>query len=175
MMAHFPVGKPVKIMGSGKEGLTFLVLHLTLTPEDLADLSTFDERCRVPYIKKFSEGKRYAEKIKSEQTISRTLLPEGIVPRMAIGTVESHGPDAVALHCHPMLEQYFLGLEGNDITVATDGVKTQLGSGELLHIPLGSTHGVEVAEGCRLHYLWIDFFLTRQGQDWLKEHKPFVP
>ena len=169
------MGKPVKIVGSEKAGLTFLVLNLNLTPADLADLSTFDERCRLPYLKKFSEGERYAEKIKSPQTISRTVLPEGIVPRMAIGTVESRGPDAVARHCHPMLEQYFLGLEGNDITVITDGVKTRLGAGELLHIPLGSNHGVEVAEGDRLHYLWIDFFLDRQGQDWLKEHKPFAP
>ena len=51
----------------------------------------------------------------------RTLLPKDIVPRMSIGTVETVGPDRVAPHAHPMLEQLFLGLEGNDIVVRADG------------------------------------------------------
>ncbi len=172
MVAHFPVGVPVKITGLWEEGISFLVLHLSLNSDDQLELLGYDERCRLPYFKKLSDGERYAERIKSPKTISRTLLPPLIVPRMAMGTVKSLGPDAVALHCHPMLEQYFLGLEGNDITVITDGVRTSLKANELMHIPLGSNHGVEVAEGSRLHYLWIDFFLNRQGQDWLKEHKP---
>ncbi len=175
MMTHFPVGKSVEIIGGGIEGIAFLVLHLALRTADLADISSFDERCRQPYLKKLSEGERYGESFKSPQTISRTILPEGIVPRVAIGTVESRGPDTVGLHCHPMLEQYFLGLDGNDITVVTDGVRTRLGAFELLHIPLGSSHGVEVDEGCRLHYMWMDFFLDRHGQDWLKEHRPITP
>jgi len=23
-----------------------------------------------------------------------------------------------------------------------------------------------------MHYVWLDFFATREGQDWLKNHKP---
>jgi hypothetical protein len=71
-----------------------------------------------------------------------------------------------------MLEQYFLGLEHNSIIVIADDARTPLGARELLHIPRGSMHGAEVAEGCLLRYVWIDFFHERAGQEWLKQHTP---
>jgi len=175
MIVHFPFGMPVKISTSGEEDLLFLALYLALSSEDLEDFSGYDERSRIPYLRNFSDCELYSEKIKSPKTLNRTLLPEGIVPRLAIGTVETSGPDVVAIHSHPMLEQWFLGLEGNDITVIADGVRMPLKTHELLHIPLGSRHGVEAAEGCRLNYIWIDIFLNRQGQEWLKEHQPLKP
>jgi quercetin dioxygenase-like cupin family protein len=107
-------------------------------------------------VRKFAECPTYGEAIKSAKTTSRTLLPKDVVPRMSIGTVETIGPDKVAPHAHPMLEQFFLGLEGNDIVVHADGAQTALGANTLLHIPLGSSHGAEVAEGKKLHYVWMD-------------------
>lgn len=174
-IAHFPLGWPVEVMGEGEQGVALLVLHLALTRDDLEDLTAYDERCRHPYLKGFQECETYGEKIKSPKTCSRTLLPHGIVPRMAIGTVETTGPDQVALHCHPMLEQYFLGLEDNDITVIADGKRIPLKADELFHIPLGSNHGAAVEEGCRLNYLWIDFFHDRSGLEWLKNHMLVTP
>jgi quercetin dioxygenase-like cupin family protein len=93
---------------------------------------------------------------------------------MSIGTVETEGPDRVAPHAHPMLEQFFLGLAGNEIVVQADGARTTVGPYELLHIPLGSSHGAEVAAGKKLHYVWMDFFRDREGLKWLETHKPNV-
>ena len=45
------------------------------------------------------------------------------------------------------------------------------GEGVLLHIPLGSRHGVEVHEPNKLHYIWIDLFRDREGMQWIvQEH-----
>jgi hypothetical protein len=42
----------------------------------------------------------------------------------------------------------------------------------VLHIPLGSEHGVWVEQGKLMHYLWIDMFLTKQGTQWIADmHK----
>jgi len=86
--------------------------------------------------------------------------------------VETTGPDAVAAHRHPMLEQLFLGLQDNDITVTADAVTARLTAFDILHIPPGSNHGAQVGAGKKLHYVWMDFFMTKEGQEWLKMHKP---
>jgi hypothetical protein len=91
---------------------------------------------------------------------------------MAIGTVETTGPDSVGAHRHPMLEQLFFGLKDNDITVSADEARANLTAFSILHIPLGSNHGAEVAAGKKLHYVWMDFFMAKEGQEWLKMHKP---
>jgi hypothetical protein len=91
---------------------------------------------------------------------------------VALGTVETTGPDAVAAHRHPMLEQLFLGLQDNDITVTADTASARLGAFDILHIPLGSNHGAQVVEGKKLHYVWMDFFMTKEGQEWLQMHQP---
>jgi len=174
-IARFPVGWSVDVKASGARGLDILVLRLTLTPVDRQDLVAHTDLNRVAYVKTFKECEPYGEAIKSAKTVSRTLLPKDIVPRMAIGTVETTGPDKVAPHRHPMLEQYFLGLEDNDITVVSDDTRTALKANELFHIPSGSNHGAEVADGRKLYYVWMDFFQDRKGLEWLNEHKPLAP
>jgi len=174
-IAHFPRTRTVDFKAEGQGILDFLVLHFALTAEEMSDIAARPESKNETYLKRFKECEPYGEKIKSAKTVSRTLFPRGIVPRLAIGTVQTTGPDQVALHRHPMLEQYFLGLEGNDITVIADDIRTPLGAYELFHIPLGSNHGAEVADGRKLHYIWIDFFKDRKGEEWLKEHKPITP
>ena len=174
-IAHFPVGWSVEVKTSGARGLDILVLRLTLTPADREDLAAHTDLNTVAYVRTFKECEPYGEAIKSAKTVSRTLLPKNIVPRMAIGTVETTGPDKVAPHRHPMLEQYFLGLKDNDITVVSDDTRTLLKANDLFHIPSGSNHGAEVADGRRLYYVWMDFFQDRQGLEWLNEHKPLAP
>jgi hypothetical protein len=71
-----------------------------------------------------------------------------------------------------MLEQLFLGLADNDVTVSADDAQVRFPAFAILHIPLGSNHGVDVAAGKKLRYVWMDFFVTREGQEWLKMHKP---
>lgn len=171
-IAHFPVGRSTEFTASGSDGLDILLLSLTLTPPDREDLAAHKDLNTVVYIKRFKDCEPYSESIKSAKTVSRTLLPKDIVPRMAIGTVETTGPDKVAPHRHPMLEQYFLGLSDNNITVLSDSSRTNLKSNEIFHIPTGSNHGADVEEGSKLYYIWMDFFQDRKGLEWLNVHKP---
>lgn len=158
------------------EVLHFVRFSKQLTPNDQEDLKKFnmDNKYQV-FFRKFSECEPYTEKIKSPNTVSRTVLPADIVPRVSLGTVEAPGPDEVGAHQHPMLEQLFLGLAGNDITVHADDKSAVLKEYSLLHIPLGSSHWAEVAENKKMYYMWMDFFLTKEGQEWLKTHKPVSP
>jgi quercetin dioxygenase-like cupin family protein len=123
------------------------------------------------YFKRYADSPPYTEAFKSPKTTSRTLVPKGIVPRFAAGSVHTTGPDAVGAHSHPMLEQLFVGLEGSRQTVAADGLTHELLPHEVLHIPLGSMHGVTVEAGSTLSYLWLDFFPDAAGMSWLENHK----
>ncbi len=171
-IAHAPNGWPCRFDVPGGQVLHALRLRTQLTAEDKAELKKYHANNAAPHVKKFRECPAYREAIKSPKTVSRTLLPENIVPRMAIGTVETTGPDKVGAHRHPMLEQLFLGLKDNNITVIADGAKANLTPFSILHIPLGSNHGAEVAAGNKLYYVWMDFFAAKEGQEYLKMHQP---
>lgn len=158
------------------KGETLLALRITkqLSVDDKNDLKSalYVGNNAAPYVKTFNECIPYSEAIKSSKTISRTLLPEYFVPRLSIGTVETTGPDQVGRHKHPMLEQLFLGLRENNSVVTADDAKILFPPLSILHIPLGSMHGTQVADGNTLYYVWMDFFTTREGQQWLQNHKP---
>lgn len=155
------------------EELHFLKFTKKLSPQDVEDLYNFPEENKYAlFFTKFTDTEPYTEKIKSPNTVSRTVLPADIVPRVSLGTVEAKGPDEVGAHEHPMLDQLFLGLTDNDITVHADDASTELKAYSLLHIPIGSSHWVTVDENKKMNYMWMDFFLTKEGQEWLKTHKP---
>jgi len=163
----------VRIEVGENDTLHYLQFVKKLSPEDLEDLKTFPEKNKYDiYFTRFSDCESYTEKIKSPNTVSRTVLPADIIPRVSLGTVETKGPDAVGAHEHAMLDQLFLGLTGNDITVHADDVSAHFTEYALLHIPIGSSHWATVEENKIMYYLWMDFFLTREGQEWLKTHKP---
>jgi len=173
-IVHVPLGWTRTLRVADGEALHLVRIWKELTAEDKAELSgaAYQANNAAPYVKKFRETQRYGEAIKSAKTVSRTLLAENHVPRVAIGTVETTGPDRVGAHRHPMLEQFFLGLKSHDVTVIADGRRAPHVEYSLLHIPLGSMHGVEVLEGKKLYYMWMDFFTSKAGQEWLKTHKP---
>ena len=155
------------------EVLHFVQFTKLLSKQDKEDQKYFPEENRYNlYFTRFVDCEPYTEKIKSPNTVSRTVLPADIVPRVSLGTVQVNGPDAVGAHRHPMLDQLFLGLSDNDITVYADGASTALKAHSLLHIPIGSSHWVTVEAHKKMHYLWMDFFLTKAGEEWLKTHKP---
>jgi hypothetical protein len=148
-------------------GSPLQALELTLELAD-PDRKEFEaQAARYPYFIAYSACSTYREKIKSPQTVNRTLLPEYTYPRLCIGSVQTAGPDRVAAHRHPMLEQYFYGLKSNDCVVSADGARAAFGEDVLLHIPLGSEHSVDVAAGRSLHYVWIDWFQSRSGMEWI--------
>ena len=126
-----------------------------------------------PFFVRYSKCEGYTEAIKSPRTISRTIVPPKMIPRFCMGSVEASGPDVVAPHSHPMLEQLFFGLPGNACEVTADGAVARLGDRALLHVPLGSWHGVRVIAGSRMHYIWMDFFRNEEDLAYIQDqHKP---
>ena len=152
--------------------LHYLKISVILTKQDILDLQEFpEEHTQNIYFAKFTDCKAYTEAIKSPQTTSRTILPNKYIPRVAMGTVETIGPDKVGAHEHPMLEQLFLGLTNNQTIVFADDAQVFFPPYTVLHIPLGSSHSVEVKENSKMYYVWMDFFLDKKGEEWLKTHK----
>ncbi len=136
-----------------------------------SELQSFiQQQNKLPYFADYTKCSQYKESIKSEKTISRMILPEDLVPRFCMGSVETSGPDEVGAHKHPMLEQLFFGLTNNNCIVTADGTKATFGEDTLLHIPLGSTHGVIVEEGKILNYIWMDLFRSQEDMGYIKEN-----
>ncbi len=153
-------------VASGKKNLSYLEIVMQLTAVDLQSL--VKQKGLFPYYVSYADCRKYDETIKSEKTVSRIILSEDIVPRLCIGSVQTSGPDQVAAHTHSMLEQLFLGLSGNDVVVMADSTETRFLENDLLHIPLGSRHGVRVEPGKDLHYIWIDLFHSQDDMDYIK-------
>jgi len=153
---------------SGSGNLGFLEMVISLGVKDRKYLEMRESL--LPYYVGYSQCKTYSEAIKSQKTVNRTLLPEEILPRLCIGSVMTSGPDKVAAHAHPMLEQLFFGLQENDIEVLADNANIRFMEGDLLHIPSGSLHGATVEAGKELHYIWIDLFNTLEDIDYIKQY-----
>ncbi|MEI8289473.1 MAG: hypothetical protein WCH99_08355 [Verrucomicrobiota bacterium] len=171
-IARAPLGQAWLVEVPAGSTLRSIRFRKLLSEADRLEYPKFPENQKRLYFRRFSDCTPYREAIKSPKTTSRTLLPQDIVPRMAVGTVETTGADEVKRHQHPMLEQYFIGLQGNRCTVSADAEATLLPALAILHIPLGSMHGAKVRAGDKLYYVWVDFFTTQAGQEWLKMHKP---
>jgi len=162
----------ISINATKNDTLHFLKISSELTEQDIIDLKEFPkENIQNPYFAKFTDCKAYTEPIKSPNTVSRTVLPNKYLPRIAMGTVETTGPDKVDPHEHAMLEQLFLGLTDNNVVVYADDSKIDFPAYSILHIPLGSSHSVEAGKGDKMYYMWMDFFLDKKGEEWLKTHK----
>ncbi len=161
----------ITITATADSNLHYLKISSALTAQDHLDLKELpEENTQSVYYAKFSDCQPYVEPIKSPNTVSRTILSNEYIPRIAMGTVQTKGPDEVGAHEHPMLEQIFLGLSKNNCTVYADDAKTTFPPFSVLHIPLGSRHSVTVDKDETLYYVWMDFFLDKKGEEWLKTH-----
>lgn len=161
----------VTIKSAVNDTLHYLRISSKLTEQDLLDLKEFPAKnTQNVYYAKFEDCTPYTEPIKSPNTISRTIMPNKIIPRIAMGTVQTKGPDEVGAHEHPMLEQLFLGLTDNNSVVYADEAQVDFPEYSVLHIPLGSSHSVSVDKDEILYYVWMDFFLDKKGEEWLKTH-----
>ena len=72
------------------------------------------------------------------------------------GSVEANGDDLVGQHAHPLLDQFFFSFPENDMNLLIDCHICPMKGDTLLHIPLGSNHGVIAQGDQKMHYLWID-------------------
>ncbi|WP_299122635.1 cupin domain-containing protein [uncultured Winogradskyella sp.] len=163
--------KTISIKATENDTLNFLKISTKLTEQDLLDLKEFPaENTQNVYYRKFTDCEAYTEPIKSPNTVSRTILPNKYLPRIAMGTVQTKGPDKVGAHEHGMLEQLFLGLTDNQVIVYADDAQVNFPEHSILHIPLGSSHSVEALDGDEMYYVWMDFFRDKAGEEWLKTH-----
>lgn len=160
------------ISAAKNDTIHYLKITCKLSDQDLIDLKKFPtENTQNIYYAKFTDCRSYTEAIKSPNTTSRTILPNKFIPRVAMGTVQTKGQDKVGAHEHPMLEQLFLGLSKNNCVVFADDAKVDFPEYSILHIPLGSRHSVAVEEDEIMYYVWMDFFLNKKAEEWLKTHK----
>jgi len=158
---------------AAKTALRVLEIVWDLTEDDLRNLALSGTRFPIQQV--YADAPQYRDYFKSEKTISRTLIAPKSLPRFAMGSVESIGPDHIQPHAHPMLDQLFFTFSENRITLLVDGAKHTVGGNTLLHIPLGSDHGVDLEEGNRMHYIWIDFFMEEKDMEYLVEVHLDVP
>jgi hypothetical protein len=129
---------------------------------------------QFPVTARYVDAMQYRDPFKSEKTISRAIIPHRLLPRFAMGSVETYADDLIGQHEHPLLDQFFFSLPENRMTLLIDDIKYPMGPDTLLHIPLGSNHGVSVTGGEVAHYIWIDFIPDpEKGNAYLDEvHKP---
>ncbi|WP_282122943.1 cupin domain-containing protein [Algibacter mikhailovii] len=163
--------KNISFKPLNNDTLDYIKITVLQTQLDKEDIKTFPtENINTIYFKKFTDCKSYTEPIKSPQTTSRTILPNKYIPRVAMGTVKTIGPDQVGAHEHAMLEQLFLGLKDNQTIVYADDATVDFPEYSLLHIPRGSSHSVSVKANNEMYYVWMDFFVDKDGEAWLKTH-----
>ncbi|MCX5580064.1 hypothetical protein [Kaistia terrae] len=164
-------GEDIVIRATGSTEV--LEVDWALTEQDYARVDLAGGQ--FPMVQPYADSPQYRDYFKSEKTISRTLVGPHVLPRFCMGSVESIGPDRIEPHAHPMLDQLFFSFAENDIVLLIDGQRHALGGSTLLHIPLGSDHGVEVPPGQRMHYLWLDFFQRHEDMDYIAEVHKDVP
>ncbi len=131
------------------------------------------DAARYPIVRHYEDCEHYRDYFKSEKTVSRTLIHPFTLARFTMGSVETTGPDRIEPHAHPVLDQLFFSFAENDCHLLIDGASFRFGGNYLLHIPLGSEHGIDAKPGDSVHYLWIDFFQKSEDMQYLVDvHKP---
>lgn len=132
-----------------------LEIQWDIFPEDADMLAEY--KTEFPVNVPYQDSIQYIDPNKSKKTISRMMIPQRVIPRFSIGSVESIDRDTVKAHAHPMLDQFFFSFPENEMDVIINGEPINMTGNIIMHIPLGADHGVEVYDGEHMHYMWIDF------------------
>ncbi len=156
-----PRAKDDVVSIAAETDLTFMEILIDLSPEDSDELTK--NSSKLPFLRLYSQCQTYQEDVKSEKTISRSIVPVDTIPRFCMGSVQTDGPDMVAKHMHEAIEQLFLSLENNNATLSIGKRQIEFGANILVHIPPRTEHSVQVREGSTLHYIWMDFFLDKSA------------
>lgn len=144
-------------------GAQIFELRWLLEPDEQAKDEAF------PFFLRYDDAVCYTEDCKSAKTVSRFLLKQRMIPRLAMGSVQTTGYDKIEQHRHPYVEQLFFSFPENDMTLLIDEDTFPMAGNTLVHIPLGSNHGVLAREGQTVHYIWMDFIIDPRGLDYLDE------
>lgn len=172
--AVFTAKPQSNIMLHADAASSFLEIRWDMNESDLADLE--NSITEFPFSQAYKDAEQYRDFFKSETTISRAILKQTVIPRFAMGSVEAGGDDLVGQHAHPLLDQFFFSFPENDMDLLIDCRICPMKGNTLLHIPLGSNHGVIARGAQKMHYLWIDCTPQSQKDEavaYLNEvHKP---
>ena len=145
----------------------FMEIQWNLTEDDRQFLA--NQKTCFPLIRIYDDCEQYREDFKSPKTISRSIIGQHALPRFCMGSVESNGPDKMQPHAHPYVDQFFYSFPENDINLLIDDKVQPFEGNTIFYIPLGSNHGVDVPEGKKMHYIWIDFIIDPRGIEYLDE------
>ncbi len=143
-----------------------------MNADDLQELA--ETEFDFPITEKYVDAPQYRDPFKSEKTISRAIVKQRVIPRFAMGSVETHGDDLIGQHEHPLLDQFFWSFSENDCDLLIDDLVYPMYGDTFLYIPLGSNHGVKTAGKQIAHYIWLDFIQDPEAANaYLDEvHKP---
>ncbi len=139
-----------------------LEIRIYLTRDELAEVSS-----KLPLRFAYDDSLQYSESCKSIKTINRMIISDGTLPRFAMGSVETIGPDKVSDDCHPEVDQFFFTLPENQSELFIDGGTVYLGGNSVIHIPLGAVHGSNIPSACHMHYLWCDFMISEESHAYM--------
>lgn len=139
----------------------FFEIEIIAGADDIKNAEKYDTK--FPIVQKYDECEQYWDTSKTQKTINRLILQRADFPRLAMGSVESIGPDYVTPNSHPEVDQLFFTFPENETELIINGEKMDLGGNILLHIPLGAYHGSDVADGKHMHYIWCDFLYEESG------------
>ncbi len=86
------------------------------------------------------------------------IIPQGTMGNVAAGYVVVEGPETTPPNAHTGWEQAYLIIGGSG-TLVLGGKRHRVGAGMVARIPLETEHYVEVADGERLEYIYLNRFL----------------
>ena len=123
----------------------------------LSDYNVQEYESNLPMIIEEKDKVLVVDSNKTPITTSTMWLQKNILPGIIIGGVSSRGENKVPFHKHPKIEQVFISLSNNQAKLVIDGLHVDFHENEVIHIPLGSEHGVESSNQGMINYIWLDF------------------
>lgn len=108
-------------------------------------------------VRKFTDCEFYRE---GGRNAYYKIIPQGTMGNVAAGYVVVEGPETTPANAHTDWEQAYLVVGGSG-TLYLDGAPQRVEAGMVARIPLETEHYVEVAEGERLEYIYVNRFLEK--------------
>lgn len=145
------------------------IFEIELNASETDIKNSMEYSSKFPIVQEYDKCQQYWDASKTHKTINRIILEEEQIPRIAIGSVESIGPDYIIPNSHPEIDQLFFTFPENETELIINDEKMNLDGNTLIHIPLGSNHGSNVSDGKHMHYIWCDFLINEKSLEQLQE------
>ena len=90
------------------------------------------------------------------------VVKPGTLGLMSAGRVRAKGPTKKAMDAHPGWDQIYIILNGTG-TVVVGKRKFKVGPGHIVRIPVHTPHGVILAQGEAIEYIYVNAFANRKA------------